>query len=229
MAQTNSQEFHEPPIADKQSSLAKFFTWSAASSEMLRAAEKKILSYVRWPLRCFYVDLGSCVGRDDKIWTLHAPNNTQEKTPLLLVHGLGAGIALWVLNLDTFAKNRPVYAIDMLGFGRSSRPEFAEDALKAEKQFVKSIEEWRREMNLDKMIILGHSMGGYLAASYAMDHPDRVQHLILADAWGFPERPAKQENTRDIPWWVKAIAFTLKPMNPLFAVRAAGPYGQWVS
>lgn len=43
----------------------------------------------------------------------------------------------------------------------------------AEKQLVKSIEEWRREMNLNKMIILGHSMGGFLATSYTMSHPDR--------------------------------------------------------
>lgn len=60
-----------------------------------------------------------------------------------------------------------------LGFGRSSRPTFSSDAMQAEKQLVKSIEEWRREMNIPKMILLGHSMGGFLATSYAMSHPDK--------------------------------------------------------
>lgn len=59
------------------------------------------------------------------------------------------------------------------GFGRSSRPNFSADAMVAEKQLVKSIEEWRREMNLPKMILLGHSMGGFLATSYTMSYPDR--------------------------------------------------------
>lgn len=56
-------------------------------------------------------------------------------------------------------------------------------------QLVKSIEEWRREMNIQEMILLGHSMGGFLATSYTISYPDRVKHLILADPWGFQEKP----------------------------------------
>lgn len=116
----------------------------------------------------------------------------------------------------------------MLGFGRSSRPQFSSDALTAEKQLVSSIEEWRREMNLKEMIILGHSMGGFLAASYAISHPDRVKHLILADPWGFPEKPADVAKKYNVPLWVRAISFAVTPLNPLWAIRAAGPFGQWV-
>lgn len=59
------------------------------------------------------------------------------------------------------------------GFGRSSRPKFSSDALVAERQLVDSVEEWRREMQLDKIILLGHSLGGFLASSYAIQYPDR--------------------------------------------------------
>lgn len=41
--------------------------------------------------------------------------NGQGKTPLVLVHGLGSGVALWALNLDGLAADRPLYAFDMLG------------------------------------------------------------------------------------------------------------------
>lgn len=81
---------------------------------MLRSAEKSILNFLKTPYKGFYIDIGSSVGDSDKIWTV-ALNETSPKTPLLLIHGLGAGSALWVLNYDAFAKDRPVYAIDTLG------------------------------------------------------------------------------------------------------------------
>ncbi|ALC40818.1 CG1882 [Drosophila busckii] len=201
--------------------------WTSTSPTMLRAVEKKILSYLKLPYRGFFVDVGPAVGEADKIWTL-SMNTDSKEVPLVLLHGLGAGVALWVMNLDAFAKDRPVYAMDVLGFGRSSRPLFGKDALVCEKQFVKSVEEWRREMNINNMILLGHSMGGFIASSYALSYPERVRHLILADPWGFPEKPADSTNTKQIPLWVRAVARVLTPLNPLWALRAAGPFGQWV-
>lgn len=111
-----------------------------------------------------------------------------------------------------------------LGFGRSSRPNFDKDGLNAESQMIHSIEEWRKEMNLDKFVLLGHSMGGFLAASYAIKYPGHVKHLILADPWGVPEK-SKSQRKADVPIWVRAVAYTLSPFNPLWAIRVAGPFG----
>lgn len=66
-----------------------------------------------------------------------------------------------------------MFACVATGFGRSSRPAYSSDALIAEKQLVHSIEEWRREMKIQNMILLGHSMGGFLATSYTISYPDR--------------------------------------------------------
>ena len=81
---------------------------------MLRSAEKAILRFIKTPYKGYYIDVGSVVGESDKIWTV-SMNESSPKTPLVLLHGLGSGIALWVLNYDAFAGNRPVYAIDILG------------------------------------------------------------------------------------------------------------------
>lgn len=116
--------------------------------------------------------------------------------------------------------------LNFKGFGRSSRPTFSKDATEAENQLVQSVEEWRKEMQLEKFILLGHSMGGFLAACYAIQHPKRVKHLILADPWGFPEKPKDSATHREIPLWVKAIGFMVQPLNPLWAVRFAGPFGK---
>ncbi|KAH8253052.1 hypothetical protein KR032_003386 [Drosophila birchii] len=202
--------------------------WTSTSPAKLSAVEKKILSYVELPYRGFFVDIGPAVGKADKIWTI-SMNTESKEVPLVLLHGFGSGIALWVMNLDAFAKGRPVYAIDILGFGRSSRPKFGKDALVCEKQFVKSVEEWRSAMNINDMILLGHSMGGFIASSYALSHPERVKHLILADPWGFPEKPAVVTiNGKKMPLWMRALVGMLTPLNPLWALRAAGPFGQWL-
>jgi len=63
-------------------------------------------------------------------------------------------------------------ALIILGFARSSRPFFSKDPLEAENQFIDSLEEWRKIMGLEKVILLGHSMGGFLASSYALRYPD---------------------------------------------------------
>lgn len=82
-------------------------------------------------------------------------------------------MGLWIRNLDALSHSRPVYAFDLLGFGRSSRPPFPTDAALAEEQFVNSMERWRESVGLENMILLGHSLGGYLATSYAIQHPSR--------------------------------------------------------
>lgn len=187
----------------------------------------KPLPVLRTGYRGGYIDIGSCVGTNDKVWTI-SMNTESPKVPLVMLHGFGAACGLWVLNLDAFAQKRPVYAIDILGFGRSSRPKFKVDGLAAEQQFVQSIEEWRREMHISEMILLGHSMGGFLATSYAIQHPDRVKHLILADPWGFPEKPKDVNRTYKVSPMVRALVYVLQPLNPLWLLRVSGPFGQWV-
>ncbi|KAB7505516.1 1-acylglycerol-3-phosphate O-acyltransferase ABHD5 [Armadillidium nasatum] len=113
----------------------------------------------------------------------------------------------------------------VIGFGRSSRPTFNSEALEAEGEFINSIEAWRSSLNLEKFILLGHSFGGFLAASYAIKHPDRISHLILADPWGFPERPLDVAERYNLPLWVKAVGAIVQPFNPLFLLRTAGPLG----
>jgi len=152
-------------------------------------------------------------------------NNSSNNTPLVLLHGFAAGVGFWILNLEEIAEHRPVYAIDILGFGSSSRPKFSSDPIEAERELLNSIEEWRRAVGLEEFILVGHSFGGFLAASYAIKYPDRIRHLVLADAWGLPPRPPKSELRAQYSFWKYAIGSVLQNVNPLALFRAAGSYG----
>ncbi|GBP35576.1 hypothetical protein EVAR_17438_1 [Eumeta japonica] len=215
-------------LAASQPSLsAGWFSWTRQSDVMLRTIEQRILSCVKTVYRRFYVDIGPVVGECDKIWTI-ALNEECPETPLVLVHGMAAGVAFWCPNLDAFAASRPVYAFDLLGFGRSSRPKFGCSPERVEEQWVESVEQWRREMRIPQMLLLGHSLGGYISAAYAIKYPDRVKHLILADPWGFPERPSDALQKYQLPLWARAVFTLVQPLNPLWPMRAAGPAGRWL-
>lgn len=84
-------------------------------------------------------------------------------------------------------------------------------------------------MNLTDFILLGHSFGGFLSASYCLRHSAVVKHLILVDPWGLPERPSQEDVYKQfpVPRWFRAALALSQPFNPLAALRAAGPWGMF--
>merc|ERR1719348_249308 len=135
---------------------------------------------------------------------------------------------MFVLNLESLASNRLVYAIDLPGFGRSSRVKFSSDPDMIESEYVESIENWRKSVGLEKMNLLGHSFGGHLTALYALKYPQNINLAILADPGGMTERPAEVVPRRNIPLWIKALGSVLQHFNPLWGLRASGPAGPWL-
>ncbi|XP_055343727.1 (Lyso)-N-acylphosphatidylethanolamine lipase-like isoform X2 [Paramacrobiotus metropolitanus] len=209
--------------------------WIPTSDDLLAAAERKILSYLKSPYEGYFVTLQPEAGvsrpeshkASHRIWTVTL--NTKDPIspiPLVMVHGFGGGVGMWALNLDELASRRPLYAFDLLGFGRSSRPSFSTNAEIAEQQFVDSIEAWRKEQGLKDFILLGHSLGAFIAASYCLRFPQYVRHLIMVDPWGLAERPSEKDAHQfSAPLWIRTAAAMLQPFNPLAGLRVAGPWG----
>ncbi|KAJ2933657.1 hypothetical protein H1R20_g3423, partial [Candolleomyces eurysporus] len=133
-------------------------------------------------------------------------------SPVVLLHGYGAGLGFYFRNipaLTNWAEKRrtSVYALDWLGMGRSARVPFSVKAKRddvparvheAESFFVDSLEEWREIMGLERMTLIGHSLGAYLSVAYALRHPERVTKLILLSPAGVPRGPNYTKISREL-------------------------------
>ena len=99
-------------------------------------------------------------------------------TPLLLLHG-GPGMPSHYLEpLGALADERAVVLYDQLGCGRSDRPD--DPSLWTVSRAVAEVEAVRRALDLDRVHVLGHSWGGYLALAHADAHPGAVASLVLS-------------------------------------------------
>lgn len=122
----------------------------------------------------------------------------EHEETLVMLHGYGAGLGFFYKNFEPLSRvsGYKLYALDMLGMGNSSRPPFKinaktreEQVIEAENWFVDALEEWRKERKIQRFTLLGHSLGGYLAVSYALKYPGHLNKLILASPVGIPKDP----------------------------------------
>ncbi len=101
-------------------------------------------------------------------------------TPVVLIHGLAASLHDWdALTPDLVAAGYATYALDLLGHGDSPKP--AVSAYEMD-WMVDHFVGWLNGLNLkERPILVGHSLGGYVALEYARRFPDRLRGLVLVD------------------------------------------------
>ncbi|KAJ7957831.1 1-acylglycerol-3-phosphate O-acyltransferase [Quillaja saponaria] len=216
-------------------------SWVPTSTDRIISAEKRLLSLLKTPYVQEQVNIGSGPPGSKVRWFRSSSNeprfintvtfDSKDDSPtLVMVHGYGASQGFFFRNVDALASHFRVIAIDQLGWGGSSRPDFTcQSTEETEAWFIDSFEEWRKAKNLSNFILLGHSFGGYVAARYALKHPEHIQHLILVGPAGFaPESDAVSERiTKFRATWKGAILNHLWESNftPQKIVRGLGPWG----
>jgi pimeloyl-ACP methyl ester carboxylesterase len=95
--------------------------------------------------------------------------------PALLIHGFGASVGHWRHNIVPLGSQRPVYALDLLGFGKSAKPEIAYSV----DLWVEQVYEFWRVHIRQPMILVGHSLGGLVGVIAAARYPQMVRGLCL--------------------------------------------------
>ncbi len=100
--------------------------------------------------------------------------------PIVLLHGLAGDALFWADYIPDLAKQGRVYAIDLLGFGRSERPDVDYRAAVE----AQAIHDFLDSQGIQQADLIGVSLGGFVALHVARAWPDRVRRLVVADAAG---------------------------------------------
>ena len=97
--------------------------------------------------------------------------------PLLLLHGLSGSVRWWRHNISVFAQHCRVYALDLLEYEpEAARLQFAFP------EAARRITQWLEMLGVERVSVIGHSMGGAIAAELAADAPSQIDKLILVNA-----------------------------------------------
>ena len=162
-----------------------YVAWRVPSDpSRLAKAEVKLLDTLSESIS--YKQLRTKVGEKRFIGAtaFHLTEDRPESGVLVMLHGLGCGGGVFIKNVEGLCKHyRTVYCVDLLGFGASSSPTFKGKTVEcAVDWWVSSLHAWRQEViGVDQKInLLGHSLGGFVATHYALAHPNTVSRLVLA-------------------------------------------------
>ncbi|MGK2236840.1 MAG: 2-hydroxymuconate-semialdehyde hydrolase [Pseudomonadota bacterium] len=123
-------------------------------------------------------------------------------TPLLLIHGIPTNKFLWRNVMPKLASEHRVIAPDLLNFGESDMPISTDVSINAQCRIMCKFME---ELGISKVNIAAHDIGGGVAQLMAVNHPDKVNGLVLIDSvcfdsWPIPEfepllEPGVEEKT----------------------------------
>ncbi|MBM3130423.1 MAG: alpha/beta fold hydrolase [Chloroflexi bacterium] len=105
-----------------------------------------------------------------------SPAVSGQPSAVILIHGLMDSSEQWRANIDALAHTRRVWAIDLIGFGFSSRVTTPTYSMK---MFARALRDFMDAQGIARASIVGHSLGGAIALEFAHDFPARVEKLVL--------------------------------------------------
>lgn len=110
-------------------------------------------------------------------------------TPVLFVHGNGGSSKLWQAQLDHLAPVRRALAVDLHGFGGSERAATVPYTMAS---FAGDLEAVIRALEIERAVVVGHSLGGAVVARFGVAHRARVAGVLYVDCVGDTRMPARE-------------------------------------
>jgi pimeloyl-ACP methyl ester carboxylesterase len=151
-------------------------------------------------------------------YRVHYTQRGEQRPNLLLVHGFGASTDHWRKNILPLSEHYRVWAIDLLGFGRSQKPALTYTA----ELWREQLQAFCQEVVQAPVFVAGNSLGGYVTLCFCVDCPELTQGVILLNCAGpftqteAPPKPAWQQQISQLqrqlfqlPGVIETIGFAL--------------------
>jgi pimeloyl-ACP methyl ester carboxylesterase len=139
---------------------------------------------------------------------------------VLFIHGLGSAADRWMDLPEAISFYFDAYALDLIGFGKSDKPTSLSYNIL---EFVEFLREFIRKelIKYGEIILVGHSLGGYIACEFVIKYPTLVRKLVLVDSSGMLDKPtpllAEYLDVAMNPSYDKVMSIFRKMLgNPLF-------------
>ena len=144
-----------------------------------RVTFDKMLTTYKYP---FNVDFFEFKSQKKKLRMAYMDLNQESKKVIVLLHGKNFSGFYWerIAN-DLVSKGFRVIIPDQIGFGKSSKPDYYQYSFYNLSYNTKLL---LNELNVDKYILVGHSMGGMLASHFTYLYPQSVKQLVLINPIG---------------------------------------------
>ena len=128
------------------------------------------------------------------IRTRYLASGADDLPVLILLHGTGGHAEAYTRNLGAHAPFFRTYSIDMVGHGWTDKPDVQMEIAAYVDHLLKFID----ALGVERAHISGESLGGWVAAQFAVDHPDRVDRLVLNTTGGSAARPEVMAKIKEI-------------------------------
>ena len=159
-------------------------TFSTCYSQDKLVELDKDLSTVNYPFEVKFHPLKS-QGQDLKMAYVDVLPSTPNGKTILLLHGKNFNVAYWEQTIKELSKEGfRVIAPDQSGFGKSTKPVNYQYSFQQLAHNTKSILD---SLKINKIIVLGHSMGGTLATRFTLSYPEMTDKLILENPIGLED------------------------------------------
>jgi pimeloyl-ACP methyl ester carboxylesterase len=141
--------------------------------------------------------------------------------PVVLIHGLSGSGRWWRRTVGALTPHRRVYVVDLIGFGasRNRLPFILGEA-------AGYLLRWMDQLKIERVSLVGHSMGGLIVAELAADVPERVDRLVLVDPAALPFEIGFLSHAISLIRELRYLSPSFVPVLLADALRA-GPITLW--
>ena len=144
----------------------------------------------------------------DGVSTRYLRAGDPDKPVLILLHGSGGHAEAYVRNLEAHAEHFWTWAIDMLGHGYTGKPGHPLEV----HHYVEHLMAVLSGIGAERASLSGESLGGWVAARAAVDHPDKVDRLVLNTAGGSQADPEVMQRIVKLSMASSGKSFSTPPL-----------------